>query len=206
MFEELDKPILNTIPANRYVYREFKICTVSISYHIFLEDCEYSVPFKYLSNKVEARYSSNTVEIYSKNTLIATHPKLHFKGSVSTLSEHMPKSHEQQHLKTNPGSFLNWANNIGINTVSWVKKEFEKIEHAPNIYSKLNAVLSLAKLYGKYELDLAIGYADIHNVTNTASIKSILSKKLYLQMPVNNTSNDTKVFNTHDNLRGNIYQ
>ena len=206
MFEELDKPALNAIPANRYVYREFKICTVSISYHIFLEGCEYSVPFKYLSNKVEARYSSNTVEIYSKNTLIATHPKLHFKGSVSTLSEHMPKSHEQQHLKTNPGSFLNWANNIGINTVSWVKKEFEKVEHAPNIYSKLNAVLSLAKIYGKYELDLAIGYADVNNVTNTASIKSILDKKLYLQTAANNTYDDTTVFNTHDNLRGNIYQ
>ena len=118
----------------------------------------------------------------------------------------MPKSHEQQHLKTNPGSFLNWANNIGINTVAWVKKEFDNVEHAPNIYSKLNAVLSLAKLYGKYEPDLAIGYADIHNVTNTASIKSILDKKLYLQTAANNTLNNTTVFNTHDNLRGNIYQ
>ncbi len=206
MFEELDKPALSPIPANRYVYREFKICTVSISYHIFLEGCEYSVPFKYLSKKVEARYSSQTVEIYYKNTLIATHPKLHFKGSVSTLTEHMPKSHEHQHLKTNPGSFLNWANKIGINTVSCVKKEFEKVEHAPNVYSKLNAILSLAKIYGNYELDLAIGYADIHNVTNTASIKSILDKKLYLNNPANNTSVDTQVFNTHDNLRGNIYQ
>jgi len=205
MFEELDKPALQSIPANRYVYRDFKICTVSISYHIFLEGCEYSVPFKYLSKKVEARYSSKTVEIYYKNKLIATHPKLHFKGSVSTLSEHMPKTHQYQLEKTNPGNFLNWANNIGINTVAWVKKEFEHVEHAPNIYSKLNAVLSLGKIYGKYDLDLAIGYASIHNVANTASIKSILDKKLYLQNPVNNTSNTT-VFNTHDNLRGNIYQ
>jgi len=205
MFEELDKPALQGIPVNRYVYRDFKICTVSISYHIFLEGCEYSVPFKYLSKKVEARYSSKTVEIYYKNKLISTHPKLHFKGAVSTLSEHMPKTHQYQLEKTNPGSFLNWANNIGINTIAWVKKEFEHVEHAPNIYSKLNAVLSLAKIYGKYDLDLAIGYASIHNVANTASIKSILDKKLYLQNPANNTSNTT-VFNTHDNLRGNIYQ
>ena len=207
LFEELDKPALQPIPVNRYIYREFKICTVTISYHIWLEGCEYSVPYKYLSHKVEARYSSNTVEIYYKNSLIATHPKLHFKGSVSTLTSHMPKSHEQQSLKINPGTFLNWAKNIGINTLSWVKKEFQNVEHAPNIYSKLNAILSLAKIYGKYELDLAIGYASIHNVINTASIKSILDKKLYLQNPVNNTTQvSTEVFNTHDNLRGNIYQ
>ncbi len=207
LFEELDQPALQLIPANKYIYREFKICTVTHNYHIWLEKCEYSVPFKYLHHKVESRYSSKTVEIYYKGKLIASHPKLHFKGDVSTQTEHMPKSHEYQSLKTNPGSYLNWASNIGINTVTWVKKEFEKVEHAPNVYSKLNAILTLAKTYGKYELDLAIGYASIHNLTNTASVKSILDKKLYLQNAVNNTSQvNTTVFNTHDNLRGNIYQ
>ena len=204
IFEELDKPALNPLPTHKYIYKEFKICTVSISYHIFLEGSEYSVPFKYLSYKVEARYSNRIVEIYYKGKLIATHPKQHFKGSVSTLKEHMPKSHQYQLEKTNPGRFLNWASKIGINTLSWVKQEFENVEHAPNVYSKLNAILSFSKIYDNYDLDLAIGYAVKNNVANTASIKSILDKKLYMQQAANNTV-DTKVFNNHDNLRGNIY-
>lgn len=46
-----------------------------------------------------------------------------------------------------------------------------------------------------------------NNVTATASIKSILDKKIYLQKPVNNTTTVTvELFNNHENLRGNIYE
>ena len=204
MFEELDLPYLQSLPSNRFIYREYKSVKVSQSYHIFLDSCEYSVPFKYLSHIVDVWYSSQTVKIYYKGKLIATHPKLHFAGDVSTLTEHMPKSHQYQHEKTNPGKFLNWANNIGPNTLLWVKGEFDNVVHPPNAYRKLNAVLSLASTYGKTDLDMAIAYANKHNLINTASIKSILDKKLYLQQSVNNTG-DITIHNSHEHLRGNIY-
>jgi transposase len=206
MFEELDKPNLLPLPQQRYVYRDFKICTVTQSYHIFLEGCEYSVPFKYLQYKVEARYSTQTVEIYFKNNLIATHPKLHFAGAVSTLTEHMPKDHEYQKCKTNPGTFLNRATRIGIHAVVWVKHEFDTIEHKPNAYRKINAILSLAKTYSNEELDLAIEYAYAHNVVNHTSVKSILQKKLYLQKDISTTPVNVINLNEKDIFRGNIYQ
>lgn len=206
LFEELDKPVLMPLPKQKYIYRDFKISKVSNNYHIFLEGCEYSVPFKYLYHKVEARYSSQTVEIYYKNILIATHPKLHFKGAVSTLTEHMPKNHEYQSQQTNPGTFLNRANGIGVETVIWVKYEFDSVEHKPNAYRKINAILSLHKTYGKEQLNLAIAYAMNNGIdVKHASIKSILDKKLYLQLPLNTTSANNTVLNDHDNLRGNIY-
>jgi len=205
MFEELDKPNLQPLPQQKYIYKDFKLCTVAQSYHIYLEGCEYSVPFKYLQHKVEARYSSQIVEIYYKGTLIATHPKLHFAGAVSTLTLHMPKEHEYQKEKTNPGTFLNRAVKIGIHTVAWVKHEFEAIEHKPNAYRKINAVLSLHKTYGKKELDLAIEYAFKHNIVNHTSVKSILIKKLYLQQDATSQSANTTVYNNHANLHGNVY-
>ena len=205
MFEELDKPNLQLLPLQKHIYRDFKICTVGQDYHIVLEGCEYSVPFKYLKHKVEARYSSKTVQIYYKNILIATHPKLHFAGAVSTLTIHMPKDHEYQKEKTNPGTFLNRATKIGIHTTIWVKHEFETIEHKPNAYRKINAVLSLHKIYGKKELDLAIEHAFAHDIVNYSSVKSILSKKLYLQQATAPSPANTTVYNSHDNLRGNIY-
>jgi hypothetical protein len=204
MFKELDEPNLQPLPQQRYIYRDFKLCSVNQSYHIFLEGCEYSVPFKYLQHKVEARYSTQTVEIYYKNSLIATHPKLHFAGATSTLTEHMPKDHEYYKEKNNPGTFLNRATKIGINTTAWVKNEFDTIEHKPNAYRKINAILSLSKTYTKDELDAAVGYAYEHNIVNHTSVKSILLKKLYLQIKTNTPVN-TSVYNDHDNLRGNIY-
>lgn len=208
MFNELDKPFLQPLPKERYVYREFKEATVSISYHIFLEGCEYSVPFKYLGYRVFVAYSSQTVAIYYKGVQIALHPKLHFAGAVSTLDEHMPKNHEYAKERNNPGRYLNWAKNIGIYTLEWVKKELEKVSHAPNAYRKLNAVLSKAKIYGKAELELALIYAMNHGISNTSSIESILAKKLYLQKQANNNTTvaSYEMFNNHQDLRGNIYQ
>ena len=207
MFLELDKPFLQSLPNERYIYKEFKEVTVSQSYHIFLEGCEYSVPYKYLGLKVFVSYSTRSVEIFYKGVKIAIHPKLHFAGAVSTLNEHMPTNHQYANEKINPGRFLNWANNIGINSLQWVKNEFKIVTHAPNAYRKLNAVLNLAKIYGNKDLDLALEYALDNNVTATASIKSILDKKIYLQKPVNNTTTVTvELFNNHENLRGNIYE
>ena len=206
MFLELDKPFLQSLPNERYIYKEFKEATVSQSYHIFLEGCEYSVPYKYLGFKVFVAYSNQSVSIYYKGIQIALHPKLHFSGQTSTLNEHMPLNHQYANEKINPGKYLNWAKDIGIFTLQWVKKEFEEVTHAPNAYRKLNAVLSMAKIYGKKELNLALEYAVDNQITATASIKSILDKKLYMQKPVNNNATPINIFNNHEYLRGNIYQ
>ena len=206
MFLELDKPFLQSLPNERYIYKEFKEATVSQSYHIFLEGCEYSVPYKYLGFKVFIAYSNQSVAIYYKGIQIALHPKLHFSGQTSTLNEHMPTNHQYVNEKINPGKYLNWAKDIGVFTLQWVKKEFEKVTHVPNAYRKLNAVLSMAKTYGKSELEFALQYAITHNITATASIKSILDKKLYLQKPANNNVASIHIFNNHEYLRGNIYQ
>lgn len=206
MFDELDRPFLQPLPKEKYVYREFKEVTVTNSYHIILEGCEYSVPFKYLHQRVFVAYSSQTVAIYYKGLQIALHPKLHFAGAISTLDEHMPKNHEYAKERNNPGRYLNWAKDIGVCTLEWVKNEFERVAHAPTAYQKLNAVLSKAKLYGKAELELALEYALANNISSTASIESILAKKLYKQKPINNTiAVSVELFNNHDNLRGNIY-
>ena len=206
MFLELDKPFLQSLPNERYIYKEFKEATVSQSYHIFLEGCEYSVPYKYLGFKVFVSYSNQSVSIYYKGIQIALHPRLHFSVQTSTLNEHMPTNHQYANEKINPGKYLNWAKDIGMSTLQWVKKEFEKVTHAPNAYRKLNAVLSMARTYGKSELEFALQYAITHNITATSSIKSILDKKLYLQKPANNNVASIHIFNNHENIHGNIYQ
>ena len=118
----------------------------------------------------------------------------------------MPKNHQYANEKINPGKYLNWANSIGINTLLWVKKEFEKVAHAPNAYRKLNAVLSMSKMYRYSELDLALEYALANNISATASIKSVLDKKLYLQKSTNNSFKSLNIVNNHEYLRGNIYK
>ena len=202
LFEE-EKIQLQALPANRYIYKEIKIATVDLSYHVKLEGCYYSVPFKHLGEKVEVKYSTALVEIYHKGKLVATHPRIHRINTRSTLKEHMPKNHQYQDEKMNPGRLLNWAISISENTKEFVQKRLESADYPANAYSSIIAILSKAKIYGRMELDLALAYALSINATRVKSIESILDKKLYLQVSNNTTTNT--VLNKHENIRGKDY-
>jgi len=203
LFSELDAPYLNPLPANSYVYKQFKIARVHQDYHISLKKCHYSVPYKYIKEEVEVRYSTQTVYIYHKSKLIATHPRLRRVGECSTLQEHMPSEHQYVNEKMNPQRLRSWANNIGEFSSVFVEDVFASVEYAPQAYNKISAILSLAKLYGNTELELSLMYALEHNITTVKSIKSILDKKLYLSKSVNNTeTSQQSLFNNHANIRG----
>lgn len=203
LFEELDKPYLRSLPTNRYTLREFKRAKVNQDYHIALDYCFYSVPYRYLKYTVELRYSTVTVHIYHKNKLIAQHPITHRRGEYSTLVEHMPKSHQYQNEKMNPQRLRAWAEKIGSGATTLVDKELKDTPHSPNVYRKIIAILSLEKIYGNEPLSLAIAYGVKHGTLHTKSIKSILEKRLYLQESANTPTHQP---NQHENLRGNIYQ
>ena len=203
LFEELDKPQLSPLPANRHIYEQFKVARVNIDYHITLEKCHYSVPFEYLGDQVEVRYSTHHIRIYFKNKLIATHPRLRRAGEKSTLDEHMPEEHQYAANKMNPDRLRSWARNIGEYSSLFVEDAFDAVEHKPNAYRKIVAVLLLAKRYGSMELELTLMYAAQHRIDKVKSIVSILDKKLYLQKGSNNTGYKTpSLFNTHTNIRG----
>lgn len=200
LFMEIDSPYLKQLPSNGYIYKEFKIATVNVDYHIELQTTRYSVPFKYLGEKVEVQYSTSLVEIYHKSKLIATHPRAYHSGYVTT-KEHQPLTHQFQDEKMNPLRYSNWAKSIGVNAQTFTNMRLEEEQYPSYAYRKLNAILSLAKIYDNYELDLALGYAITIGASTVVSIKSILSKKLYYKKAANNISND--VLNNHDNVRGN---
>lgn len=204
LFNELDKPYLSALPANRYIYKQFKIAKVNQDYHVSLEKCNYSVPFRYLKEEVELRYSTQSLYIYHKHKLIATHPRLRRVGETSTLHEHMPSSHQYQDEKMNPDRLRAWAKNIGEQSMLFVENSFEEVEHTPNAYRKIVAVLSFAKLYGNTELELTLHYSLTHRITSTKSIRSILDKKLYLGQSTNNATHKAKasIFDEHENIRG----
>lgn len=203
MFEALDKAHLRPLPANSYVYKQFKIAKVNQDYHITLEKCNYSVPFQYLKEEVEVRYSTQSVHIYHKHKLIASHPRLRRIGDTSTLHEHMPKEHQYIHEKMNPQRLRSWAKNIGEYSSVFVEDAFATVEHEAAAYRHIIAVLSLAKLYGKTELELALMYALEKRSIKTKFIKSILEKRLYLAKSANNIIIvKSSVLDSHSNIRG----
>ena len=157
----------------------------------------------YIKEKVELRYSTQSIYIYHKHKLIATHPRLRRAGESSTLHEHMPNEHQYVNEKMNPNRLRSWAKNIGEYSSAFVEDAFKEVEHKPNAYRKISAVLSLAKRYGKTELELALMYAAGIRTLKIKSITSILDKKLYLANSVNSTTlAKESLFDNHTNIRG----
>jgi transposase len=66
LFEKLDQPALQSLPAQPYVFAVWKKARVNIDYHIELERHYYSVPYQLVKTEVEARLSAHTVEIFHR--------------------------------------------------------------------------------------------------------------------------------------------
>lgn len=203
LFEENEKQYLNKLPANKFIYKELKIATVNIDYHVELLRCYYSVPFKYLKEKVEIKYSTTLLEIYYKSKLIATHPRLYRVNDSSTIKEHMPLNHQYQNEKMNPQRLISWGENIGNEAKEFVQRRLNEAQYPVKVYKTLIAILSLAKIHGKVELNLALSYALTIDAKSVKSIESILSKKLYM-VAANNVEKN-QLFNNHENIRGSDY-
>jgi len=56
LFEELDRPALRPLPAQRFVWGDWKNAGVNIDYHIDVEHHYYSVPFTLVHERVDARF------------------------------------------------------------------------------------------------------------------------------------------------------
>ena len=201
LFEELDKPSLHPLRANNYLFRRYKQCTVAVDYHIELEGNGYSVPYAYLGKRVDVWYSRSSVTISYQGGVIATHPRLSHRYEDSTLIEHMPKSHQYQYEKWNPGRILNWANTIGSDTVLLMQEIMKVRSHPVRGYKSCMAILSFSKTYGSEALELTCKKALSINTKSVSSIESILKRKTYLaKEEVNPVNND--LFNDHENIRG----
>jgi hypothetical protein len=55
LLEEIDRPALKALPEGPYVFAEWRICRVSIDYHVAVEAHYYSVPHRFVRAEVEVR-------------------------------------------------------------------------------------------------------------------------------------------------------
>ncbi len=72
-YARLDRPALRPLPAARYVLAHWTPCRVNIDYHVQIERHLYSVPYQLIHERVEARYTTTTVELYYKGRRVTSH-------------------------------------------------------------------------------------------------------------------------------------
>lgn len=201
-FEALDKPLLKPLPETPYVFAGWKKARVSIDYHIELDKHRYSVPYKLLGKELDVRYTQNTIEIFNNGRRIASHKRSYAKGQYTTLTEHMPRKH-QEYAKWTPVRIINWANTNGKYTGILVKKIIESKAHPEQGYRACLGVIRLGKSYGEGRLEAACKRAVYLEAYSYKNVESILKNNLDQQpLPIEPIY---QLNLTHEYVRGKEY-
>jgi len=177
VFEMVDKPALRALPESRYEYAEWKKATVNIDYHVEVDGHYYSVPYRFVKQKVELRITLTTVTIMKDSKQIAAHARSIHKGKHSTVREHMPKNH-QEYGDWSPSRILSWGNSLGASCGQVIQKVIEAKDHPVKGYRAALGIIRLEKPYGKARLEAACQRACDCQAYSYHSIKSILEKGL----------------------------
>jgi transposase len=199
-FIATEQEALKALPQERYECKLYKWITVHKNAHILLSQDKhyYSVPYRYVGEKIKVVYTSCEVEIYHHCTRIAYHKRNYKAHKYTTVSDHMPSSH-QFVADWNDEKFLSWATNIGAATQEAIASILKSKLHPEQAYKSCIGILTMTKKVGNERLNNACKRALEYQACNYKSIQNILDKGL----------DDTTVSEPpqydlpfHDNIRG----
>lgn len=198
LFDELDRPAAKALRSDPYQMADWQKATVNIDYHIEVDKHYYSVPFQYVHQKVQARMTLTTVEIFCKGIRIAAHARSFVSHKHTTADGHMPTAHQQQG-RWNPERILKWAETIGPCVVLLLKEIMAHRDHPEQGYRACLGVMRLGKSYSKERMEAAALRAIQYKAFSFRSVRSILFRGLDGQ---SSSSSPRKLPKDHDNLRG----
>jgi transposase len=172
---------------------------VNIDYHIEVERHYYSVPHQLIHKEVEARTTAATVEILFKGSRVWTHVRGLMPGRYTTVTEHMPKSH-QQHIEWTPSRIISWAATVGPHTAAMVQKIMESRPHPEHGFRSCLGIMRMGKKYGLDRVEAACARSYAVGAYSYKSVESILKNGLDRQ-PLKASGQMSLVID-HENVRG----
>ena len=201
LFEDLERSALKKLPAEPYTYAEWKQCRVGLDYHAEVGKHYYSVPHQLLREKLWARITARTVELFHRGGRVAAHVRSSSNRKHTTVREHMPSSH-QRYADWTPERIKRQAGEIGRNTATLIEIIVRERTHPEQGFRACVGILRLAKSYGGDRLEAACARALEIGARSYTSVSSILKTNRDRKRPAPATDGPAIV---HSNIRGPTY-
>lgn len=202
LFEQIDRPVMRALPAQRYEYAERSFARVAPDYHVTVDKHHYSVPHELCKRQLEVRQAAQIIEIFDRGKRVAVHPRSFEKGRHTTQSGHMPASH-RKYAEWTPDRLRRWARETGLHTERVVAQIMADKPHPEQGFRAAFGVIRLAKTFGPSRLEAACERALRVGALRVASLKSMLERGLD-QQPLPDTG-PTRPLPKHSNIRGSDY-
>lgn len=177
LLEEVDRPALKPLPAEPYVFAEWRARRVGIDYHVDVNKHYYSVPHRFARAEVEVRLTGRSVEVFARGERIAVHLRSSGNGKHTTVQEHMPSSHRR---------YANWtldrirtdAAAIGPSTAALCDLILEHRPHPEQGFRACLGIVRLVKPFGNARVEAAATRALDIGAMTYGSVRSILDNNL----------------------------
>ena len=202
LFTRFDQPALRPLPAERFVYTEWRQARVNIDYHVDVERHLYSVPHRLIHQTVDLRLSATTVEVFQRGTRIWVHRRNH-AGGFTTIPEHMPHAH-RAHLEWSPTRLIRWGATVGPHTAALVEQILASRPHPEQGYRSCLGLLRLAKQYGPERVEAASGRAVAVGARSYRHVEAMLKHGLD-RVSLEADDPPPSPRRVHDNVRGPAY-
>jgi transposase len=201
LFEAIERAALKPLPATPFAIGKWMTARVNIDYHVVVDLHYYSVPYRFLGDKVDVFVSANAVAIFAKGERIASHARSHRPSEHTTLTEHMPPAHQAMARRT-PDHLRAQAAALGMAIGLYVDRLLNAREHPEQGVRSCLGVLRLAKTYGPTRLELACERALASGAFSSRYVEHLLRadrRQPFLQAPGDDSLGE------HANVRGANY-
>ena len=200
----VDYPAMRALPAERYLFAEWKKARVNLDYHIEVGGRYYSVPHALIGKQLDVRFSEHVIEVMHKGERVASHARVHGNGKrYSTQSAHMPKAHQEM-AEWTPERIIGWAAGVGEYTSKLVDALIERKPHPQQAFRAAVGIIRLGKRYGNSRVEAACRRAYLTHAISYSSVDSILKHRLD-ELPMPQDAKQANLPLMHDNVRGSGY-
>ena len=201
LFDAVERSAMKPLPAEPFVFAEWKECRAGLDYHVEVEKHYYSVPHTLLREKMWARITARTVEVFHHGRRIAAHVRSSSNRRHTTVREHMPSSH-QRYAEWTPERLQRQATEIGPKTSALVEIIMRERTHPEQGFRACVGIMRHLKAYGAERLEAACDRTLEIGARSYTSVTSILKNNLDRKRPASATDGPAIV---HSNIRGPDY-
>lgn len=202
-FEAHERAYLSDLPSTEFCLTKSTRATVQQNYHVLLgEDTHYySVPYKYIGQKVDIVYTREEVDIYIGVKRIAFHKRDSKKREFTTMDNHRPKNHllYLASINLSPKDFIDKAALIGPNAAWAMEYIINRNSQRPKTHKLAMGFMSLARHYSDQRIEQICTYIKPCGTITLGMIKNVLSSNID---KLDNNQNSEFTTPSHDNIRG----
>lgn len=153
VFDSEERAAARPLPPRRYEHAEWKIgARVHTDHHIEVGRAYYSVHHGLIGQRVDARLSAHTVEIFRRGALIATHARATRRYQRRTIEAHRPPAHQAYRL-LGIDSLLERAERVGPATREILARQLKRKRHPGEVIREGLGILRLAQDFSAARLE-----------------------------------------------------